>query len=113
LQITTCTESSQVCMFNMKESTAARRIRSVRRHSAGSRRQEDRTDIVRLPPDRDVQLISEKQFEAVVRGLSRTETEEGTFYWRDGHPWQFARSGREVTLRNRRDHAPVRYYYIA
>ena len=114
MQIIGVYRSSQLYTFKMKNDTATRRkIRSIRRDCDCSRRQVDTADVVRLPPDRDVQLIGEHQFETIVRGLSRTETEEGISFWRDGHPWQYVRTGREVVVRNHHDHAPVRYYYIA
>lgn len=70
-------------------------------------------DLVTLPPDRDVQPITEGQFAAVVRGFDVTVQEDGTQrYTRDGQPWQYLRKGNDITVRHRHYPLPVRHYLV-
>ncbi len=65
-----------------------------------------------LPPDYEVEMISEAKFDAIVRGFEVTETEEGRVYRRDGHPWEYVRDGPKVIARYRRDFCPERHFLI-
>ncbi len=65
-----------------------------------------------LPPDHEVRMISEAKFDALVRGFEATETEAGTVYRRDGHPWEYVRDGEKVIARYRRAHGPERHFLI-
>ncbi len=65
-----------------------------------------------LSADCEVRFISEAKFNAIVRGFEVTETEEGTVYRRDGHPWEYVRDGRRVVARYRREFCPERHFLI-
>ena len=68
--------------------------------------------VVVLPPDIDVQILSESQFAAFTRYCDVVETTEGIVYKRDGQPWQISRFGSRAILSDRRDALSNVYFEI-
>lgn len=59
-----------------------------------------------------IQPITEGQFRAIVRGFDTQETDEGTAYTKDGHPWRYVRDGDRVVVMHRFYTLPPKEYMI-
>lgn len=68
--------------------------------------------VITLPPDADIQPISEGLFRAFVRDLPARETPAGTVYGRDDQPWMLMRRGDRLVVRHRSDPAREMHYLI-
>lgn len=67
---------------------------------------------VLLPPDREVQPISEGQLAALVRGLRGQETDKGVLFAREGYPWHIVREGDRVVVRHHSDPPSEQHYIV-